>query len=890
MAEPARRLDDDDFSQVYDQPGNTPSVPQLKSLEGGGETTEPKRGHLKPVSEGSPSRDELSKAERAPHENQVGSGYKPGATPKTFLSRFTGGRNRKFLYVGGAAALIAGVSIAIFLALLPLKILHIVNNLQSHFFATSENAVQKETDVMFSDYIKNYVLPGLNTCKAGSTIDRSCTPREIQGNTLVSKLYSGWRTARLENNLANKYGLEFRRTTDGSYYIKAPGLTGNGVNINGFIGTGAGETLDDFIASNPAFQKVSRSEVRQAVRSAFEGETRYKKVMYRFKVGRLLEQKYGIKRCIVFCSTADKFDNWKNNKKNAAKIIIAKRIIEPRNEMLGLVLQCLLSDSCDLTPQPQATESDIDGCKLNCETNGAPMSKTESEIRQQIVDYAGAEGLDSEAAIKEAEDLYQKLSDNGYLAYITDNIVKAAIIGEGDKRAGGAKQAGKAVIEKIPIIGAVFTASHIVGFLNNAGPALQQLSYVINTTTMAQTFSMYRTYADEVKTGKVDATIVGSFTDSLGPGNHSDNPKDAELGGAAEAEQTPLYDKLIAGGSGQGIKGYTCKDGNPLPAGQLVCPELKVNNVTAGADALNALRNNSEFRIISSAAGVVNSLSSWLSRIADWFLSIVRLDSLLNFLLNQLFSVLQPFENLFNPLIKYLEQYILPPPLVSTNTGGGRMFDVMAGGADVSGNDFAHDGLGGKKLTDQQTAAIVAEQNQQALDQYKQESFFARMFDTSSDYSPATKVAMALPSSGAELRSSLASLFSNPFGKIGNSFISLLSFRHAFAAGAQPDPFGIAQYGYTGDESIFKQNPDAFWSTYCVSKNPDGSPNPNYITDKWNSPFDPVKNPIGFKLDPETNMPENDTSNPCLLIQSAVGSAGGLYQSDLLTPDDLSSQ
>src|SRR5437868_680201 len=97
MAEPARQLDNDEGSRpVYDESGTAPSDPKpdLKVLEGGGETTEPKRDHLKAVEDEKPSREQLSEAEEktsAPepqHENQVGRGYNADTkTPRSLRQK-----------------------------------------------------------------------------------------------------------------------------------------------------------------------------------------------------------------------------------------------------------------------------------------------------------------------------------------------------------------------------------------------------------------------------------------------------------------------------------------------------------------------------------------------------------------------------------------------------------------------------------------------------------------------------------------------------------------------------------------------------------------------------------------------------------------------------------
>jgi hypothetical protein len=284
MAEPARRLDD---GEIYDKGGTEASNPrpELKALEGGGETSEPKSGHLEEVKSNNPSREQLAGAEENAateeprYENQVGSGYsassKGSGTSKLRYMMIGTGR-RKTASGAVISSIIAGMIIAVFFSLLPLKILHIVSNLQNRFYATSENAVQKETDHLFGQYIRS----GLRSCQG--TIHKDCNPIPVTTNP-VTRMYKGWQNAKLEDKLKTKYGIEFGYSHS-NYLMKAPGLSSAGLNINEFVNSINGESLDEFLAKSNStdFTKVNRTQIRQAVRAALSTETRWKSVMYRF--------------------------------------------------------------------------------------------------------------------------------------------------------------------------------------------------------------------------------------------------------------------------------------------------------------------------------------------------------------------------------------------------------------------------------------------------------------------------------------------------------------------------------------------------------------------------------------------------------------------------------
>ena len=143
---------------------------------------------------------------------------------------------------------------------------------------------------------------------------------------------------------------------------------------------------------------------------------------------------------------------------------------------------------------------------------------------------------------------------------------------------------------------------------------------------------------------------------------------------------------------------------------------------------------------------------------------------------------------------------------------------------------------------------------------------------------------MDLPFGGfTNLASSTAAFIINSPFKLFGSLGSLLSPR-ALAASTQltSDPFGITQYGYPAGS--ISNDPAGYWQQNCTTQD---SKDPNLIggqtTSAWNSSAATPAN-----LDQNTYMPTNNTTDQCLLIESAVGSTGALYDTSLLTPSEQS--
>ena len=876
MAEPAKKpVYDNDYSE------KPITKPDLKALEGGGETTPREHGHLTSVDKADKTvpKEKLADAEKAgaadagagtsktsSGKDQIGSGYNTtDNSRRSVAKRVMGqaGRHKKSLIGTGIAGGLITAIIVTFLSLLPLKIVSIIENLQNHFYATSENAVQKESENMLSSYLK------INAKACGSSvITKGCSPSYI-GSSPVANLFKVWHQNKLENTMSEKYGIEVKYNSSGSgqYYLKAPGLSGD---------TAVDGTGDVFTA-------VNRGEVRAAVDDALSQETRWKQVLYRFKIGRLLEEKYGIKRCLttIGCHVSDSITDTLQKPKRAAEVFLAERVLYPRSQILGQVLLCLAKPGdCD----PNSAKSVPCTTDTDCEINGAAETVSDTEMRTTL------DKLVAKFVGDDAYQIFQDISEdnNGLTGYLLKQVASYAAEQTGGDEAAQAAAAG-AVDDALPVVGWVNLASNIIGHLQTLGPTIKKLQYVTNAASMVSLYMMYRTYADQVKSGHVDPTEVGSFNDALGPGAHSDTVNAAgqdpnEVGGTASAESSPIYDTLINNGDSTttasifqnllpgtayaassdatSSNDYKCASGS-VPATGSVCPE---ENLAGGNAILNSVSSEFTTGALSSVGTLAdifnNTIGKGLGIVGDIISNIPGLSSITG-------TISGLIGNLAKPLISKIINFLIPNPFGS-DMSGARTFDLLAGGADVSGNDYAHHGLGGQQLTPAQTATIMNEQEQQAQTEFKQEPLYARLFDKTNQYSLVSRVATALPSSGSlALTNGFSSLLDNPFGRLMDSFASIFTSPHVFAIAAAPDPFGVSQYGYP--DSAIPSDPDSFWNQNCQ----DGS-----YTQNWN-------NASTTDINANTGNPENTGTDPCLLIQAAVGSDGGFYSNSLLTPDDL---
>lgn len=849
MAEPAR--------EIYDKEGTEQSepTPSLRVIEGGGQTTPRKTDHLQSVHPSALDADQLQKAEGGGTDasssqaekqetadvddatDQIGPGYREEGKGKKKRAQFRISR-KQLLMGGGIGGGFAAVIISILMSLIPLKIVHIVENLQDRFFATSESVMDKYSDKLFSKYLREKVLPSMKARNCSTTlVTKSCVVSNGSGK--LSRLYRAWSDGNLEGKLAKNYGIEFKYS-NGDYYMKGPGL-GKDLNIGGFA-SGLKDLND--------FEQLDRAGIRSKMKEAFQEETFVKRVFYRYRVGKLLERKYHVKRCLIACKVRDlgsSFSDWKNNKKTAFKLLVVERVLEPRNSSIGVLLECIITgESCS---------------KWTKNSDGHYEDEFEAKMASKLDELAEKFGRETvDELVQKAEKLLGELGDKGMMRVVIEVILKKVM----------EESAAEAASKAIPVIGWINTAANLITKINEGAKHLKRWAFLIGATGMVAQYMMYRTHADEIKTGKVDPELVGALTEQLG-----NNTKNGET-----AEDSPLYQDLLmshpddntsvasllfpsAFAAASTNEHYTCDDGKTIEAGAKICPEESLN--TGGfIKLLYDLVHSPPFQALNAIAGAWNAV---LGNVINW---VANLPAAAAEPLTR--RAMAPFESAIQPvtarLMKAIGDWLLPSP-ISADMSGARTFNMMAGGADVSGNDAAHYGLGGRQLTAQEATTVRQAYLQEQQQMFASKPLYARLFDKDSRYSLVSQVAMAMPLDSQIGLQSAASTLLNPFGKIASMIGNVFAFGpRVHAAVAEEDPFGVPQYGYT-DADLANINPDDLTDAKCQQM--------NKAYNEYNRDH----------MDENTGTGSNNTVNPCLLNDAAIESAGGFFDASLIPSEDL---
>ncbi|HSX45291.1 MAG TPA: hypothetical protein VLF39_04290 [Candidatus Saccharimonadales bacterium] len=779
---------------------------------------------------------------------------------------------KKALIGGGIGGGIVALIITIFVSLLPLKLIHIFENLQQHFFGTSESAVQNRSERLLSDYLKKKVAPGMTIggpCGRWSTIDKNCV-KNSPTDSASGRLYNAWRDARIENDLSSKFGIELAKTGPTQFKLSING-TDSGVNVDGWLNsTNDKTTLWTAIGG--------RSDVRQTFRQAFQNETYLKRIMYRFKVGRLLERKYGIKRCVFACNAKDKFDDWGDNSSQAFKLMVIRRVIIPHTQFVGFALECIITNTCGNNTTTDVTQDGEDNQRRD-----TLEKKIAAMLQKNAVEYS-ADSVSKIATVAEQILKYDKAG--GFTNYLIQSIADSV---SSDLVSGATEKA-------IPIIGYIDMAAKVWSTVANAGPKIKRWTFAITTTAMITYYMMGASQASEIKAGHTNHQVTGSLVSALGntagSAGHQNQP----------AENAPLYTALI-GGNGPpqrsiistmlpsalaadpanpdlSPKAYTCDDGSILnTAKSLVCPEesVKASNIFV---KISDLFHSPPLSGITTFFNIWNksigTILGWVGKIGALGWNVV--DNILNGIVPGYKSAKDAILAQVGKLLEAVAQWLIPSP-ISDNMSGARSFDMLAGGADAAGSDYSHYGLGAKRVTDQVAARIEQEQEDQALQDFQSRPFFARMFDVQDAHSLVSQLAMDVPiSTNTIVQNGLASFISNPFTKIFNGFAAMLPGGQKVHAAPINDPFGIPQFAYDLNDpevqAAMGVDPDTLTDSVCAQMNKDWANGTGQFAGT-------------LKIDPDTGSDYHTKVDPCLLNSAAAGSAGGYFSTDVLSASDL---
>lgn len=769
----------------------------------------------------------------------------------------------------------AGSATIFFMTMLPLKIMSMVNMIESRAFAATASALENAENRLVSDYIAKHVMSALGTPGCKKTIDPTCVVT-VNGDGPVSKLYKAWSQNKLQYELATKYGIVIGKE-NGKFIMSINGHSvGNDAQFNDLR---SGKiTLADLDG-----KEVGRKEIRHAVRNAVKEGTKWDRTYKRYQYGNMLHKRYGLWRCVIICDPLDDFLDAYDAKVLSGKARVIQKVSGVVGQSYGLILECISDPKfCDtkISPTTDGTE---------------PKSEVQKNLESKMTAYRAAHGSEKLATLVERAKGISELGPGGYLT--------REIVGSLADRFGGdlvTKEAAKKAVSKaIPIVGWIAFGVQVEQFVYHAPGFIRGVRYATSATAAASTFVMYQSAAAEVRRGHDDMTELGALSDTLSDGQ--DMTSHPMYGIYSEKPTVVSAPSLIASlfsgrASASTPTGYSfkCDDGSPVPAGKLICPEEDflnagplINLVTAAEknEYLSTIFSKPFYDFINSILGAVlqvwNGLLSIPTTIMMWS-GCTQLDAAnsVGDYLTGVFSGGKVTKNPYTVSCKQIEQWIgeqaqgiikwLADGLLPNqwlNLSGGRLFSMSIAGAEVTAEKSATLSLGASGLTDSQYLGIQNQRIQDDEYDFNHKSFYARVTDRDTPYSLVSRVAMGVPGPSSLADRSIASIFTNPFSRIGSAIASLSPQKTAFAAlpASSASPFGIKHVGYT--DAQIPSDPEGYWNSNCEGR--------DYVKDYMSS----------MEQDPDTAEAMPTKPEPCMLLATAISVGGAMFDASFIPAD-----
>jgi hypothetical protein len=567
MGEPAFQLPEEDRPDIR---------PHLRALEGGGNTSESRQGHLSSVDEdhGAGDGNEKLGAEASEQHSlynaagnkkvdaQSDEGNKSFFTGNqrekggSLLDRFKGtSRTKRTIAIAGTALAILGFGggmFGLFSFLNAFRLDNFVSNIENRAFIR----YQVDMDGRSSKWIASYLeirMMEIDPGKSGVKIDPERDNLMFRSNAIatgnpVRDWYRTMRTSNFEKDLFQKEGIKFtsmaRQTSNGVRFRAGKITTKDGAwDIN--VPDNVKNSLNQFYKSNgdpkylnalsdEDFEKYfqldefgSHKEARKAIKTAVNSNTEWYQVMKRLYMRKGVQNMIGVRDWRFFDKTRTKLHETKVGIRNK---IIQKAL--PNDTKTGKVVQCLFGVvTCKGTTDPNDPQNH-DGTAIKAD--GADCSENPDQDACKAVpgDKDNPDGIIQDGS-----------AENGVKAAATDagkDVGKLTVTGI-------SVQMLKTIATKINaatgVVSVVQTLDHINKSMANG--SLTKLVYMARATQAIGLWTTYSIARDQVHSGQLTASEMGDVVSTVDGASTSEgwdsviNPSRSSDTASADSSQPP---------------------------------------------------------------------------------------------------------------------------------------------------------------------------------------------------------------------------------------------------------------------------------------------------------------------------------------------------------------
>ena len=532
MAEQAHRLKQEPpEEQVYDKSGTAPSDPiqNLRVIEGGGETSEPKRDHLKDLSKeeasgGDSSENKESQSAELHDSDKSKSLYKePSSRKERFGLRLNNSKNlKRYLIFGGIGASLVAVIIALLSFLSVFKLDGLMSNIEQRAFLRHQSALNNRSSKWMSAYIEARMMdwgdsPDLS--KNENTLFRS---NKVDTNNPFTDWYKTLRATNFEQQVFEQHGIKFTSAIGPNGRAKPGFIDINGekpipVNISNndidLIQAGDIKTLNYYQDYFNLETFNNNKEARKAIKEVVNANTHWTQAYKRRFLRKAIQNMTGVTDWKFFETTRDKITD--------KRIDIRNRILNkmlPDDNLLTRLVKCMYG---------------LTTCKANSDVASPEDRVTSGDI----------------AALEEKA----RVSDN--TPGETNTESKLGLPADLEKA--GMSDALKNILTKAGIIQQILNIPQtldMLSFVNNNISNLVKLVVVARGAQAAGLFQEFETSRDQIKTGQVSSVEVNAFMENIDTAANSSGytqviegtgaaPGTAVTGGACSQDAQALEEK-----------------------------------------------------------------------------------------------------------------------------------------------------------------------------------------------------------------------------------------------------------------------------------------------------------------------------------------------------------
>lgn len=738
-----------------------------------------------------------------------------GKQPATPFGRFMKNRARILSIFGVVGFLITG-AIAFYTT---------ITELPRALRDQASRVVTSRVETYYRERIKPYLAKyligrvflnrvGIDSCKhdttPGSIVTKDCFYRNKQDypRSYVGRFYQAWKDARVEEKMFDgRNGVTLLHNPDALldpstgrrgplWVITTP--AGN-VNIDG---TNPGPDTERLFETRE-FSDPSRAGRAQAVAFIMDGLDRMTHIseIDRMKIRKLIWRKHGLRGCNIYCQKVSTRIDAVINVPAKAKEAVFGTIISKTlpNTSLKLFLGCLFSR------------------EYSCQESDEKFRKRYDEV---IIELKASKGEDHVKDLLEFSNAAKNRSEKNLGAFLANVVIK--------KMANRfAPALLNAVTGNIPVVNVVyatlsaaataFTAA-VTGYILYdlaSGPAGQTIVTLGRAMSFVGVWNTLVTAVDERQGAKqVYNTLFDNAWNDVLKGYDKSFLWQSQYGNTANFQN---YASLFPAAHAASLDEYpyVCNDdGDRIPAGQLVCPQWKLDYTPPVFEQAQKLyvpgaANEIAGNVATVGSDIIDTINAPFDAITEPILESQAAQ-----------DAMAPINEAIGPVIQDLSDEVLVPPFdTAEDIRGAKFLDAAWAGADWIVNDEIRGGLESDGaptgwagvLTDQQVqiqeAAIVAgiEREFAAL------PLWDRVFSTEYNQSFMSQLAFAAPN-GIMSPLNLASSIFNPTFGMRYAMIA----QNAKAAAPNPHPFNIPQYG-VDDRMYTTPTRDENDTTPCVN-------------------------------------------------------------------------